>query len=298
MSGLGGLGGLAGLAGVGGLAGDSTPTGDVGSIPAEMLSLYVEAAAGSCAGLPWQVVAAVGTVESGNGTSTDPGVRAGANDAGAEGPMQFLPPTFDRYDKPVPPGGSSPASPYDPVDSVYAAARMLCADGASSPSGLGTALYDYNHSAAYVAQVLTVARAYGLGPSGGSSPADGALQYALAQIGTPYRWGGEQAGVGFDCSGLAQAAYAEAGVSIPRVAQAQYDAGPAVPPGVPLQPGDLVFFGSGPAAVTHVGIVVDPSGTMVDAPHTGSRVRLEPFPVTEGALWGSERFVGATGPGQ
>ena len=62
------------------------------AIPAEMLSLY-QAAAATCPGLPWTILAAIGTVESGNGTSSLPGVDSGANGAGAEGPMQFEPST-------------------------------------------------------------------------------------------------------------------------------------------------------------------------------------------------------------
>ena len=272
-------------------------------VPPDMLALYASAAA-TCPGLPWAVLAAIGTVESDNGTSDAPGVHSGHNGAGAEGPMQFEPATFAAYDEPVPPGGAEPPSPYDPTDAVYAAARMLCADGAAQPGGLGPAIWDYNHSAAYVAEVLQVAAGYGLGPApqAGSGPEGSpvgavALDYALAQVGTPYRWGGEAPGVGFDCSGLTQAAYAAAGVAIPRVAQDQYRAGPPVPPGGLLQPGDLVFFGSGPADVTHVGLVVYPAGVMVDAPHTGAEVRVEAFPPVPGAAWGSDVYLGATAPG-
>jgi hypothetical protein len=124
-----------------------------------------------------------------------------------------------------------------------------------------------------------------------------AVSYAQAQIGTPYVWGGERARVGFDCSGLAQAAWQAAGVRIPRVAQGQFDAGPHLGAGDGLEVGDLVFFGSGPSDVTHVGIVVDPSGEMIDAPHTGALVRVDRFPVIPGRYWGGEVFVGATRPG-
>jgi cell wall-associated NlpC family hydrolase len=229
--------------------------------------------------------------------------------------MQFEPKTFAAYARPVPPGGADPPSPYDLVDATYAAARMLCADGGASPAGLPRALYDYNHSTAYVAEVLRIARATasadpttsvdpttsaGTDPAAGTdltnSPAALAVTWALAQIGTPYVWGGETPGVGFDCSGLVQAAYAAAGVALPRVAQAQFDAGPAVPSGAPLEPGDLVFFGAGPLAVEHVGLVIEP-GLMVDAPHPGADVRQEPFPTTVGAPWGDEVFLGATRPG-
>jgi hypothetical protein len=139
----------------------ATETGPgAGAIPAAMMALYRQAAA-TCPGLPWSVLAAIGTVESDNGRSNLPGVHSGANEAGAEGPMQFEPATFAAYDEPVPVGGASPPSPYDPVDAVFAAARMLCADGAGTPTSLGQAIFDYNHSGAYVAQVLAVARSYG-----------------------------------------------------------------------------------------------------------------------------------------
>ena len=125
-----------------------------------MLALYQEAAA-TCPGLPWTVLAAIGTVESGNGTSNLPGVHSGANGAGAEGPMQFEPATFAAYDQPVPPGGADPPSPYDATDAVYAAARMLCADGGAGGADLSAAVYAYNHSDSYVTKVLALAQSYG-----------------------------------------------------------------------------------------------------------------------------------------
>jgi len=132
------------------------------AIPPQMLALY-ERAAPTCPGLPWTVLAAIGTVESSNGTSDLPGVHSGANSAGAMGPMQFEPPTFAEYDEPVPAGGASPPNPYDPVDAVYAAARLLCANGAAAGIDIEAAVFAYNHSQSYVAEVLALAKRYGSG---------------------------------------------------------------------------------------------------------------------------------------
>jgi cell wall-associated NlpC family hydrolase len=299
------LASAASLLGVGGGAPAASPAA-AAKIPAAMLTLYQEAAT-TCSGLPWTILAAIGTVESDNGQSDLPGVHSGANAAGAEGPMQFEPATFAAYDQPVPPGGADPPSPYDPIDAVYAAARLLCADGAAGGADLSGAVYAYNHSSSYVAQVLALAQSYagtGAGATAGAPGIDDsagalAVSWALSQIGTPYVWGGETPGVGFDCSGLVQAAYAVAGVALPRVAQDQYDATTKLSPGAALAPGDLVFFGGGPASIDHVGLfvgVVDGQDVMVDAPHTGADVRAEDFPGTPGASFGSLLFVGATRP--
>jgi len=267
-----------------------------------MLLLY-QAAAATCVGLPWAVLAAIGTIESGNGTSDLPGVHSGANAAGAEGPMQFEPRTFAAYDMPVPPGGATPPSPYDPIDAVYAAARMLCADGAAGGADVPAAVFAYNHDDAYVSEVLSLAETFGqvVLPALTTASAVGAtaVAWALSQVGTPYIWGGETPGVGFDCSGLVQAAYKSAGLALPRVAQDQYDASPPLALGTELEPGDLVFFGTGPHGVSHVGLYVGVQAgrtMMVDAPHTGADVRVEAFPVVPGAAWGSDVFVGATRP--
>jgi len=284
--------GIASLLGGGDSPASATATA---AVPPAMLALYQQAAT-TCPGLPWTLLAAIGTVESGNGMSNLPGVHSGANFAGAEGPMQFEPATFAAYDQPVPPGGAAPPSPYDPTDAVYAAARMLCANGAANGANLSAAVYNYNHSESYVSEVLDLANTYGqtraqtvaAGTAGGI-----AVDWALAQVGTPYIWGGEAPGVGFDCSGLVQAAYKIARITLPRVAQDQYDATTKLGPDDPLQPGDLIFFGGGPTDVTHVGLYIG-NGQMVDAPHTGADVRVEPTPTTPGAPFGSDLVVGVT----
>ena len=268
------------------------------SIPAAYLALY-QAAAATCPGLPWTALAAIGTVESSNGTSDLPGVHSGANFAGAEGPMQFEPATFAEYDLPVPPGGADPPNPYDPADAVYAAARDLCANGARGAADIHHAIYSYNHTAAYVREVLSYAAAYAR-PSAPTVPAIDAptdaaavaVSYALDQIGTPYVWGAETPGVGFDCSGLTQAAYAAAGIRIPRTSTAQWTTIPHVPVG-DLEPGDLVFFEPGelsPGLPGHVGIYIG-DGEMLDAPHAGTDVQIDAlsdWPAPTGAARPSE----------
>jgi len=111
-----------------------------------------------------------------------------------------------------------------------------------------------------------------LPPAGGAS---GAVQAAESQIGVPYQWGAEDPGVGFDCSGLTQWSWGQAGVGIPRTAQDQYDATARVSLG-DLEPGDLVFWGDGPGDVQHVGMYVG-SGDVVDAPQTGQDVQIQPI---------------------
>jgi cell wall-associated NlpC family hydrolase len=267
------------------------PAGSEPAVPPTWVALDQQAA-GTCPGLPWSVLAAIGRVESDSGQSTAPGVQQGSNAAGAEGPLQFEPATFAAYAT-VGPGGAVPASPYDAVDAVDTAATMLCANGGGSPAGLRAAVFDYDHSTTYVEIVLVLSMSLAADPAMSASAAD-AVTFAASQLGVPYRWGGTGPG-GFDCSGLVQAAYARAGVALPRVAQDQFDAGPQVPAGAAVEPGDLVFFGGGPADVSHVGLVVAPA-IMIDAPDTGAVVRAETFPVQAGAAWGGDVVVGVTRP--
>src|SRR5664280_760145 len=253
------------------------------AIPPAWVILYHQAAA-SCPGLSWSVVAAIGTVETGSGSSTAPRVWSGGTRAGAEGPMQFEPATFAAYAT-VGPGGAQPPSPYDPADAVATAVSLLCANGAGAAPSLRAAVMDYNHSDVYVNTVLTLSLAFEQDPTT-SGTVVAALSFAAAQLNTPYLWGGTGGG-GFDCSGLAQAAYRHAGISLPRVAQDQFDAGPDIGDGSSVEPGDLVFFGSGPSGVEHVGLYVG-AGEMIDAPHSGALVRFD------SAGWSG--LVGATRP--
>lgn len=120
-----------------------------GGIPKSYLALY-QAAAATCPGLPWPVLAAIGQVESGHGTNTGP------SSSGAMGPMQFLPSTFAAYS--VDGDGDGVADIWNPADSIYSAARYLCANGAGGgPRALYNAIYRYNHADWYVLMVMRVA---------------------------------------------------------------------------------------------------------------------------------------------
>jgi transglycosylase-like protein with SLT domain len=141
-------------------------------IPPAYLSLYMSAAR-MCPGLPWGVLAGIGEVESGHSQSTAPGVHSGANYAGAEGPMQFEPATFAQYA--VDGDHDGQLSPYDPADAIYTAAAMLCANGAASGTlaGIRQAVFAYNHSQAYVSDVLGWAARYTIpAPSGEAATRD------------------------------------------------------------------------------------------------------------------------------
>ena len=121
-------------------------------IPASYLRLY-RAAASTCRGLPWTVLAAIGTVETGNGANTS------TSSKGAMGPMQFLPSTFVAYA--VDGDGDGIANIQDPADAIYSAARYLCAWGAGlGGQSLYAAIFAYNHADWYVREVIQLAIAY------------------------------------------------------------------------------------------------------------------------------------------
>ncbi len=289
------IGAAAGLLDGGADASLGQPAANVESIagiPPEYLRLFL--AAGSTYGVPWTVLAGIGKVECDDGQDPDPAcAQEGAtNSAGAGGPMQFLASTWQEYGVSV---SGAPPDRWNAADAIFTAARYLRANGA--PQELERAIFAYNHSQEYVAEVLRWAARYEREAqvlSTPSSAAGRAVTFALEQRGVPYVYGGESR-AGYDCSGLVQAAYRAAGIGLPRTAQEQYDAGPHLPAGAQLQPGDLVFFGQNAGDVEHVGIVVAP-GEMVDAPHTGTVVQVQPFPTAIGAKWGEQVYLGATRP--
>lgn len=280
------LAGLAGLivvnAPLAAVAAGGSPTATaasaeaIGDIPPAMLGLY-QASAGRCPGLPWAVLAAIGKIESDHGRSTAPGVTSGSNTAGAAGPMQFgiggkAGDTWSAYG--VDGNGDGRANVYDPADAVPAAADYLCANGGGDPARLSEAVFAYNRADWYVADVLAQAAAYTTVPSlpVGASTAQAAIAFAVTKIGLPYQWGGT--GPLYDCSGLTQAAYASAGIRLPRTSREQYWAGPRIPLSQ-LAPGDLIFYAedvTDPTTIGHLGLYIG-SGRMIEAARTGTLIR-------------------------
>ncbi|MFI9272488.1 NlpC/P60 family protein [Kitasatospora sp. NPDC052896] len=102
-----------------------------------------------------------------------------------------------------------------------------------------------------------------------SGYAGAAVAAALSRLGDSYVWG-HTGPTTFDCSGLMQWAYAQAGVSLPRTSQEQGTIGTEVPSLADAQPGDLVIYGSD---MHHVGMYIG-NGNVVHAPHTGDVVRV------------------------
>jgi len=103
-------------------------------------------------------------------------------------------------------------------------------------------------------------------PTGNGAGHPAAASIALRYLGVPYVYGGSSPS-GFDCSGLVMYVYAQLGISLPHYTVAQWNA--TAPISSPA-PGDLVFFNG----LGHVGIYIG-GGRFVDAPHTGSVVRID-----------------------
>ncbi|MGC5014664.1 C40 family peptidase [Streptosporangium sp. DT93] len=269
--------------------GDESETA-TSDIPEKYLKLYREH--GKEIGVQWNVLAGVGKRETDHGRSTLQGVQSGVNYAGAAGPMQFListwggkakikiPSTFNGYASDG--DGDGWADVYNPADAILGAAKMLKRNGA--PEDVRRALFVYNRAWWYVDQVMEIAGRYAKDgevttpPEADEScddtlveeaPTDtvaAILEYAMAQRGKPYVWGGTGP-AGYDCSGIIYMAYRSVGLTIPRTTFGQWPFGVRVPAGEE-QAGDLVFFNSGPGTGPdrpgHVGMVVSP-GKMVEA---------------------------------
>jgi len=261
-----------------------------GSVPAQWRAA-IQAAGSACPAVSPPLIAAQIEQESGwNPTAVSP--------VGAVGLSQFMPATWAGEG--VDANYDGTALPTDPIDSIATQGHYDCALAADLAGVPGdrqdTMLAGYNAGSAtviryggippytqtqgYVRRIRTLMVRYAeptppaaTGRTAAPGAAGGAIAFASAKLGQPYLWGGT--GPLYDCSGLVQAAYASAGIALPRTSEAQQvSAAPVTDP----QPGDLVFMGpSGQlGTATHVGIVIG-GGLMVDDPHPGAVVRIEPY---------------------
>jgi cell wall-associated NlpC family hydrolase len=139
---------------------------------------------------------------------------------------------------------------------------------------------------------------------GGSAAVERVIDRAMSQLGVQYVWGGGNGRgpstgipdglgsplnrVGFDCSGLMLYAFNGVGVSLPRVSRNQFNAGRKVPISQ-VRPGDMVFYKNGGAPIHHVALYIG-NGKMIEAPYTGSNVRVVPMR-TKGLLPQATRML-------
>ncbi|RBY83077.1 hydrolase [Geodermatophilus sp. TF02-6] len=186
------------------------------------------------------------------------------------------------------------------ADAAAAAAAAAASSSARPSSSAGSSSDSTSHpSSSDSAGPSTVTRTTA-GPASGSA-VDTAIAAAEHYVGTPYSWGGggargpssgidPDAGVvGFDCSGLVQYAYAQAGFLLPRNARAQFAVLPKVA-AADLQPGDLVFWASGSdyTSIYHVALYIG-NGRVVQAPQSGDVVRIS-------SMWFGSDYFGAVRP--
>ena len=298
-----------------GTAGQPTGSAKANSIPANYLYWYKKV--GNQYGVPWTILAGIGTVESDNGQTTLPGVHSGQNGFGAAGPMQIgiggaAGNTWGGA--PIHPAsqvvtgvatdedGAGVANVYDPADAIAGTAKYLLEfQVQTDPSA---AIFAYNHLQSYVQSVLYYAAQYAGGnyslvsatmPSGSSvagcaTTAGGvpavqaptqavatAISFAEQQLGKPYQWGGTGPDA-FDCSGLVMMAYRAAGINIERTSEEQWATEQRVPASQ-VQPGDLVFFAGSDGTPTDPGHVglVIGNGKMIEAYATGFPIRVASY---------------------
>jgi cell wall-associated NlpC family hydrolase len=263
-----------------------------GTVPSAYVAL-IDKAATTCSILSAPLLAAQFYQESGFNPNA-------VSDTGAEGITQFEPGTWTTWASPN--DGDGKENPFNPADEIPAAARYDCALAQQTSKvpgdAVGNMLAAYNagpgavlsangipditQTQDYVKNIEALEQAFAAPTTttiSASSVAVQAIKFAYDRLGTPYLYGGTGTAAEngeFDCSGLTQAAYASAGVTLPRVAAEQWYAGVHIPESQ-LQPGDLVFFAtntSDPSTIEHVGIYVG-GGAMIDAPHTGSVIRFD-----------------------
>ncbi|ALV30732.1 bifunctional lytic transglycosylase/C40 family peptidase [Streptomyces sp. CdTB01] len=328
--------------------------GGSADIPPRMLAAYKKAVqqvgtyAPTCQGMRWSILAGIAKVESnhaigrtitaggdirpkiygvllngsgaGGNTTAVPDTDGGTWDGTSQGeravgPFQFLPSTWVSIGEDG--NGDKVADPHNADDAALGAAIYLCKGGRdlTKRSQLKAAIWQYNHSSEYVANVLGWIDQYTAAVKDPelknvTGKVRTVIQAALSQRGVSYSWGGGNAhgpsyGIccspsgksgahikGFDCSGLTSYAYAQAGIRLPRTAAAQADTGRRIPAGLgtsALTVGDLVFYAYVPgrdSTIYHVGIYVG-SGHMVNAARPGTVVRLDSVNAMSGYAGGA-----------
>ena len=203
---------------------------------------------------------------------------------------------------PRPPAPSPRASPGGPLrprpDHGSRARGFQPPTVASSSAPAGTAPVTGASAGGVVDAAAGASAARLADPNFASPVAHAAFEAAQKELGVPYLYGGESPQAGFDCSGLMQWAYHQAGVNLPRVADQQFTVG--TPVGLnDLKEGDLVFFRIGGGDVDHVGHVRG-QPQFLEAPRTGEDVAVGGPPrLLTGPLQfaGGRRVVPLTGAG-
>jgi cell wall-associated NlpC family hydrolase len=128
----------------------------------------------------------------------------------------------------------------------------------------------YSQQQSFSYSPVTQQQIAGLPQVGGRAGA--AIAYATSKLGMWYQWGGI-GNPSYDCSGLVQAAYAAAGISLPRTTYDQINSGYPVPEiEADLQPGDIIFYNGDEHEALYVG-----NGLVIHAPSTGNKIQYAPW---------------------
>jgi len=194
---------------------------------------------------------------------------------GYYGGLQFTQSTWEAY------GGLKYAARADlatKAEQIAVAEKVLASQGSgawpvcSVQAGLTTGMAEPNKSPATTSTQPKVTTQKATPKAAATTyKADKAVSFAKAQVGDDYRYGGTGPN-SWDCSGLTQAAWKAAGISIPRTSQAQWKSLPHVSLNS-LKPGDLIVFYSG---ASHIGIYIG-NGKFVHAPNSSRDVSIDSF---------------------